>query len=253
MKIALIGYGKMGKAIEQIAISRGHQITEKIDIDLPGNFDSEGFKSADVVIEFTTPASAFDNYKKCFARGKAVVSGTTGWLEHLPEIQSACEGGEHTFFYSSNYSLGVNIFAEINRQLAKLMDGFEEYKPSMVETHHIHKLDSPSGTAISLANGIIDNMKRIAGWKLNRTIYTAGEKPTVVANETIGADQLPITSLREGEVPGIHTIRYESEDDYIEITHSAKGRRGLAMGVVLAAEYTLGKKGYLTMKDMLGF
>ncbi len=253
MKIALIGYGKMGKTIEEIAISRGHEITEKIDITLPGSFDSDGFKNADIVIEFTTPKAAFDNYQKCFARNKAVVSGTTGWLQHLPEIQKACENGAHTFFYSSNYSLGVNIFAEINRQLAKLMNRFPDYAPSMVETHHIHKLDAPSGTAISLAEGIIDNMDRIDGWLLDRTVYTAGDKPTVVANDNIPADKLPITSLREGEVPGIHTIRYESPDDFIEITHSAKSRRGLALGVVLAAEFTLGKKGFLTMKDMLGF
>lgn len=253
MKIALIGYGKMGKTIEEIALSRGHEITEKIDINLPGSYDSEGFKAADVVIEFTTPKSAFGNYQKCFERGKAVVSGTTGWLEHLPEVKTACQDGKNTFFYSSNYSLGVNIFAEINRQLAKLMNKFGEYAPAMTETHHIHKLDAPSGTAISLAEGIIDNMDRIDGWKLDRTIFTAGDKPTEVANENIAADQLPITSFRTGEVPGIHTIKYDSADDFIEITHSAKSRRGLAFGVVLAAEFTLGKKGFFTMKDMLGF
>lgn len=253
MKIALIGYGKMGKTIEEIALSRGHEITEKIDINLPGSFDSDGFKQADVAIEFTTPKSAFDNYKKCLDRDKAVVSGTTGWLEHLPEIQDACKDGKHTFFYTSNFSLGVNIFAEINRQLAKLMNQFGQYAPSMTETHHIHKLDAPSGTAISLAEGIVDNMERVDGWMLDRTIFTAGEKPTEIANQNIPDNKLAITSLRTGEVPGIHTIKYDSPDDFIEITHSAKSRRGLAFGVVLAAEFTLGKKGFLTMKDLLGF
>lgn len=253
MNIALIGYGKMGKTIEEIAVSRGHMITEKIDINLPGSFDSEGFKAADVVIEFTAPAAAYDNYMKCFERGKSVVSGTTGWLDKLPEIQEMCKGGEHTFFYSSNFSLGVNIFFELNRHLAKVMNKFDAYRPSMSETHHIHKLDAPSGTAITLAEGVVDNLDRIDGWMLDRTIYTAGEKPTVVANETIPADKLPITAIREGEVPGIHTIRYDSEADYIEIKHSANSRRGFALGVVLAAEYTNGKKGFFGMKDMLGF
>lgn len=253
MNIALIGYGKMGKTIEEIAISRGHKITEKIDINLPGSFDSEGFRAADVVIEFTVPTSAFSNYMKCFERGKAVVSGTTGWLDKMPEIQKMCADGSHTFFYASNYSLGVNIFAEVNRHLAKLMNQFSEYKPSMTETHHIHKLDAPSGTAISLAEGLIDNLDRVDGWMLDRTIYTAGDKPTVVANENIPADKLPITALREGEVPGIHTIRYDSPDDYIEIKHSAGSRRIFALGAVVAAEFTCGKKGLLGMKDMLGF
>ena len=253
MNIALIGYGKMGKTIEEIAVSRGHKITEKIDINLPGSFDSEGFKAADVVIEFTAPAAAYDNYMKCFERGKSVVSGTTGWLDKLPEIQEMCKGGEHTFFYSSNFSLGVNIFFELNRHLAKVMNKFDAYRPSMSETHHIHKLDAPSGTAITLAEGVVDNLDRIDGWMRERTIYTAGEKPTVVANETIPADKLPITAIREGEVPGIHTIRYDSEADYIEIKHSANSRRGFALGVVLAAEYTNGKKGFFGMKDMLGF
>ncbi len=253
MNIALIGYGKMGKTIEEIAISRGHKITEKIDITLPGSFDSAGFREADIVIEFTAPAAAYANYMKCFERGKAVVSGTTGWLDKLPEIQKMCTDGSHTFFYSSNFSLGVNIFFELSRHLAKVMNQFDTYKPSMTETHHIHKLDAPSGTAITLAEGVVDNLDRIDGWMLDRTIYTAGDKPTVVANENIPADKLPITAYREGEVPGIHTIRYDSDADFIEIKHSANSRRGFALGVVLAAEYTNGKKGFFGMKDMLGF
>lgn len=253
MNIALIGYGKMGKTIEEIALGRGHKITEKIDLNLPGSFDSDGFKTADIVIEFTAPSVAYSNYVKCFERGKAVVSGTTGWLSKLPEIKEMCKGGEHTFFYSSNFSLGVNIFFELNRHLAKIMNQFDAYRPSMTETHHIHKLDAPSGTAITLAEGVVENLDRVKGWKLDRTIWTAGDKPTEVANENIGADEMPITAYREGEVPGIHTVRYDSEADYIEIKHSANSRRGFALGVVLAAEFTNGKKGFYGMRDMLGF
>ncbi len=252
MKIALIGYGKMGKTIEEIALQRGHQITEKIDINLPGSYDSEGFKQADVVIEFTMPKAAYDNYMKCFERGKAVVSGTTGWLDRLDEVKRLCEGGKHTFFYSSNFSLGVNIFFELNRQLAKLMNRFDAYAPALSETHHIHKLDAPSGTALTLVDGIVSNMDRINGWKLVETQHVDDGK----ANEEFGAaakGELPVTAIRRGEVPGIHSIRYESEADYIEITHSANSRRGFALGVVLAAEFTNGKKGFYGMKDMLGF
>ena len=253
MNIALIGYGKMGKTIEEIALSRGHKITEKIDLNLPGSFDSEGFKAADIVIEFTAPSVAYTNYIKCFERGKAVVSGTTGWLSKLPEIKEMCKDGAHTFFYSSNFSLGVNIFFELNRHLAKIMNQFDAYRPSMTETHHIHKLDAPSGTAITLAEGVVENLDRVKGWKLDRTIWTAGDKPTEIANESIGSDELPISAYREWEVPGIHTVRYDSEADYIEIKHSANSRRGFALGVVLAAEYTNGKKGFYGMHDMLGF
>ncbi|MCQ2227892.1 MAG: 4-hydroxy-tetrahydrodipicolinate reductase [Bacteroidales bacterium] len=238
MKIALVGYGKMGKTIEEIALGRGHEIVEKIDINLPGSFDSEAFASADVVIEFTVPQVAYGNYIKCFERNKPVVSGTTGWLDKMPEIEKMCKDGKQTFFYSSNFSLGVNIFFEINRRLAAIMNKFDNYDVNMVETHHIHKLDAPSGTAISLAEGIIGNLDRKKEWNL------APEYKK---------DSLQIAAIRQGEVPGIHTITYDSDVDYIEITHSAKSRRGFAFGVVLAAEYTYGKKGLLGMKDMLGF
>lgn len=238
MKIALVGYGKMGKMIEEIALSRGHEIVCKIDINESGSFDSKEFASADVVIEFTVPQAAFGNYMKCFERGKAVVSGTTGWLDKMPEIEKMCEGGKQTFFYASNFSLGVNIFFEINRQLAKIMNKFDNYDVNMTETHHIHKLDAPSGTAISLAEGIIDNIDRKNGWNL------APEYKK---------DSVQISAIRQREVPGIHTITYDSEVDFIEITHNARSRRGFAYGVVLAAEYTNGKKGLLGMKDMLGF
>lgn len=243
----------MGKAIEEVAKSRGHQISEVIDLSLPGAFDSDGFREADVAIEFTTPRTAVGNFKACFERGKPVVSGTTGWLDKMGEVRALCDAGEGTLFYSSNYSLGVNIFFELNRQLARLMNRFDAYSPSLCETHHVHKLDAPSGTAISLAEDVVGAIDRIGGWMADRTIFTAGDRPDEVANRTIPAGTMPVTSLREGEVPGVHTVRYESVDDVIEIRHTAKSRRGLALGAVLAAEFTVGKSGFLTMKDMLGF
>ena len=238
MKIALIGYGKMGHMIEQIALERNHEIVSHIDIGLPDTMDDEAFRSADVVIEFTTPKAAYNNYLECFKRGKAVVSGTTGWLDKLPEIKAMCEGGKQTFFYSSNFSLGVNIFFEINRKLAELMNKFDAYDPSMTETHHIHKLDAPSGTAITLADDIVSRIDRVNGWTLTPNLEKG---------------KMPVSAIRRHEVAGIHTISYDSEADYIEIKHHARSRKGFALGVVLAAEYTAGKKGFLGMKDMLGF
>ena len=233
MKIALIGYGKMGKTIEQIALNRGHQIVSIVDINNPEEFQSANFKSADVAIEFTTPATAFDNYMKSFAAGVPVVSGTTGWLDRIGEIKEKCEKEGKTFFYASNFSIGVNIFFALNKYLAKIMNNFPSYNISMTETHHIHKLDAPSGTAITLAEGIIENR-----W----TLETA-EQPT----------DLPIHAIREGEVPGIHEVTYESDVDYISIKHDAKSRAGFALGAVVAAEFTAGKKGFLGMDDMLKF
>ena len=236
MKIALIGYGKMGHVIEEIAIAPGHEVVCRIDVDNQDDFDSQAFASADVAIEFTTPATAVDNYKRAFASGVPVVSGTTGWLERMPEIKAACEAGA-TFFYASNFSLGVNVFFAVNRWLASVMNHFEDYKVSLDEIHHIHKLDHPSGTAITLADGIIDNIDRLSSW-----------------SETSQADDiLPVTAEREGEVPGTHIVRYDSEVDTITIEHRAKSRRGFALGAVIAAEFTVGKKGFLTMSDMLSF
>ena len=238
MKIALIGYGKMGKTIEQIALNRGHQIVSIVDINNPEEFQSANFKSADVAIEFTTPATAFDNYMKSFAAGVPVVSGTTGWLDRIGEIKEKCEKEGKTFFYASNFSIGVNIFFALNKYLAKIMNNFTSYNISMTETHHIHKLDAPSGTAITLAEGIIENVDRKDRW----TLETA-EQPT----------DLPIHAIREGEVPGIHEVTYESDVDYISIKHDAKSRAGFALGAVVAAEFTAGKKGFLGMDDMLKF
>ena len=238
MKIALIGYGKMGKTIEQIALQRGHQIVSIIDINNTADFDSEAFRSADVAIEFTTPATALGNYMRCFAANVPVVSGTTGWLQHLDEVKAKCEQEGKTFFYASNFSVGVNIFFALNRYLAKIMNGFPAYDVRMTEVHHIHKLDAPSGTAITLAEGILDNVERKERW----TLETA-EQPT----------DLPIHAIREGEIPGIHEIIYESEADTISIKHDAKSRAGFALGAVIAAEFTAGKKGFLGMNDLFHF
>lgn len=238
MKIALIGYGKMGKTIEQIALSRGHQIVSIVDINNPEEFQSVNFKSADVAIEFTTPATAFDNYMKSFAADVPVVSGTTGWLDRISEIKEKCEKEGKTFFYASNFSIGVNIFFALNKYLAKIMNNFPSYNISMTETHHIHKLDAPSGTAITLAEGILENVNRKERWTLE-----IAEQPT----------DLPIHAIREGEVPGIHEVTYESDVDYISIKHDAKSRAGFALGAVVAAEFTAGKKGFLGMDDMLKF
>lgn len=237
MKIALIGYGKMGHAIEQIALQRGHEIVSVIDVNNQEDFMSDAFKSADVAIEFSMPAVAMDNYRRAFAAGVPVVSGTTGWREHLPEIKEACKAGQ-TFFYASNFSLGVNIFFALNKYLAKIMNDFPAYDVRMVETHHVHKLDAPSGTAITLAEGLIDNIERKNKW-------VEGKEPA--------EDEIGICSVREGEVPGIHTVIYESDVDTISITHDAKSRMGFALGAVVAAEFTCGKKGFLTMQDMLKF
>ena len=238
MKIALIGYGKMGKTIEQIALQRGHQIVSIIDINNTADFDSEAFRSADVAIEFTTPATALGNYMRCFEANVPVVSGTTGWLSHLDEVKAKCEQEGKTFFYASNFSVGVNIFFALNRYLAKIMNGFPAYDVRMTEVHHIHKLDAPSGTAITLAEGILDNVERKERW----TLETA-EQPT----------DLPIHAIREGEVPGIHEIIYESDADTISIKHDAKSRAGFALGAVIAAEFTAGKKGFLGMNDLFHF
>jgi len=239
MKIALIGYGKMGKEIEKIALSRGHEIAARIDPIATGeNFEDGGFEKADVAIEFTIPKVAFSNYQKCFEYNKPVVSGTTGWLDKLPDIKKACNEDGQTFFYASNFSVGVNILFELNRHLAKIMDTRDEYDVEMTEVHHTQKLDAPSGTAISLAEDLIENIGRKDEWKLDEA-----EKDS----------DLVIKAEREGDVPGIHTVKYESDVDEISIHHSAKSRKGFALGAVLAAEFAAKNQGFLTMKDLLKF
>lgn len=239
MKIALIGYGKMGKEIEKVALSRGHEIVCIIDVNNQDDFASEAFRSADVAIEFTNPMVAYGNYMKAFEAGVKLVSGSTGWMaEHGAEIKEFCTKGGKTLFWSSNFSLGVAIFSAVNKYLAKIMNRFPSYDVTMSETHHIHKLDAPSGTAITLAEGILENMKRKTNW---------------VKEEAQSAGELPIHSIREGEVFGIHSIRYDSDADSITITHDAKNRGGFALGAVLAAEYTATHEGYLGMGDLFPF
>ena len=238
MKIALIGYGKMGKTIERIAIERGHEIVSIIDVNNLDDFDSPAFKSADVAIEFTVPQVALSNYRRAFASGVAVVSGTTGWTEELPTFRKEIEDGGHTLFWSSNFSIGVNIFMAVNKHLAKIMNQFPVYNVEMTEVHHTQKLDAPSGTAITLAEGLLDNLHRKSAW--------------VKETET-NPNELAIKSIREGQVPGIHTITYESDVDTITITHDAKSREGFALGSVVAAEFTAGKKGLLGMEDLMKF
>lgn len=227
----------MGHAIEEIALSRGHEIVCRIDKDNQDDFDSPQFKSADVAIEFTAPTVALGNYRRAFAAGVPVVSGTTGWLEHLPEVKEACEKGQ-TFFYASNFSLGVNIFFAVNKYLAGIMNHFPQYEVSLEEIHHVHKLDHPSGTAITLAEDIIGQLDSKHSW---------------TEAQPAPADAIPVVARREGEVPGTHIITYDSEVDTIRIFHEAKSRKGFALGAVVAAEFTVGKKGFLTMQDLFSF
>ena len=251
MKIALIGYGKMGKEIEKVAVARGHEIVSIIDVDNQDDFNSEAFKSADVAIEFTNPMVAYDNYMKTFAAGVKLVSGSTGWMDkHGDEVKELCTKGGKTLFWSSNFSLGVAIFAAVNKYLAKIMNQFPNYDVSMVETHHVHKLDAPSGTAITLAEGILENLDRKQKWVMGTLTAPDG---TVTGTTDCAPDELPVSAIREGEVPGIHTIKYESEADSIVITHDAKNRKGFALGAVLAAEYTAAHQGFLGMNDLFQF
>ena len=238
MNIAIIGYGKMGHEIEKICRERGHNIVCTIDANEEAKFDSDEFKSADVAIEFSSPESALNNYKLAFAANVPVVSGTTGWLDKIEVVKEACEKDGQTFFYASNFSLGVNILFAVNKYLANIMNDFPEYDVHVDETHHIHKLDAPSGTALTIAEGILQSLERKKQWKLDKQNSD---------------DDLQINAFREGEVPGIHTIKYESEVDSITLSHDAKSRKGFALGAVVAAEFAAKKKGFLGMEDLLPF
>lgn len=230
MKIALLGYGKMGKVIERIALERGHEIVLKKDQDT--SFD--GLKNADVAIDFSVPNSAVANISECLNNGIPVISGTTGWLTNYPKMVQLCEEKNGSFIYGSNFSLGVNVFFELNEYLAKMMANLKQYNVSMEEIHHTQKLDAPSGTAITLADGIIKNTN-YANWTLE----------TPISNE------IHIDAKRIENVPGTHSIFYDSEVDQIEIKHTAHSREGFALGAVVAAEWLVGKKGVFTMKDVL--
>lgn len=241
----------MGKEIERIALQRGHTIVSVIDKDNRQDFDSEAFRNADVAIEFTAPTAAYDNCMKAFAAGVKVVSGSTGWMsEHGEEMERLCREEGRTLFWASNFSIGVAIFSAVNNYLARIMDNFPGYDVSMSETHHVHKLDAPSGTAITLAEGILENLKRKTAWVKGTLTAPDG---SVSGTTDCRPDELPISSIREGEVPGIHSIRYESEADSITITHDAKNRKGFALGAVLAAEFTATHKGFLGMNDLFKF
>ncbi len=251
MKIALIGYGKMGKQIESIARSRGHEIVSIIDLDNQQDFNSEAFRSADVAIEFTNPQAAYGNYLRAFEAGVKVVSGSTGWLkDHGDDVRRLCTEEGKTLFWASNFSLGVAIFSAVNKYLARIMNQFPEYDVTMEETHHVHKLDAPSGTAITLAEGILDNLGRKTRWVKGTLLAPDG---TLSGSTQCAPEELPISSIRRDEVPGIHSIRYDSDADSITITHDAKNRSGFALGAVLAAEYTAQHTGLLTMEDLFPF
>jgi len=237
MKIALIGYGKMGKAIESIALGKGHEIVLKIDIQNNHEFTQQTLKLADVAIEFTGPHSAYDHVKKCIEWGVPVISGSTGWLDKWDEIKKLCETNKGTLIYSSNYSIGVNLFFELNKQLAKLMAPYNDYDVSMTEIHHTEKKDAPSGTALSLAEQILANLGRKNKW-----VNTASSS----------SSDLVIRSERIDPAPGTHSVKYSSPIDDIEIIHTAHTRIGFANGAVLAAEFAYQKKGTFTMKDVLG-
>ena len=251
MKIALIGYGKMGHMIEQIALERGHEIVSIIDVDNIEDFDSPAFASADVAIEFTNPTAAFANYQRAFAHNVKVVSGSTGWMQdHKAEVERMCTEGGQTLFWASNFSIGVAIFSAVNRYLAKIMNGFPQYSVEMEEVHHVHKLDAPSGTAITLAEEIIKDLDRKDKWV--KGFQHAGDGTESGSNK-VAPNELPIASIRRDEVPGIHSISYDSEADKITITHDAHNRKGFALGAVLAAEYTKDHTGLLTTSDLFKF
>jgi 4-hydroxy-tetrahydrodipicolinate reductase len=237
MNIALIGYGKMGKEIERIAQSRGHNVVLTIDKNNIEELTKENIQKADVAIEFTIPSSALNNYKLCMEAGVPVVSGTTGWLERMDELKNVCKETNGGFFYASNFSVGVNLFFALNKKLASLMNPFDAYDVEMEEIHHIHKLDAPSGTAITLAEGVFENLTRKEKWELDK----ASDNTT-----------MKIDAIREGEVPGTHTVKYFSDVDEISITHEAYSRKGFALGAVLAAEFMNGKNGIYGMDDLLG-
>ena len=236
MKIALIGYGKMGHEIEAIAKERNHQVVLTIDKDNPQDLSPEKLRMADVAIEFTSPHTAFNNVTACFNAGVPVVSGSTGWIDQMREAEELCRKTNGGFFYASNYSVGVNIFFRVNQLLASLMGKAPGYSLEVEETHHTQKLDAPSGTAITLAEVIAAEIPSKEGWTMNPE-----EKQKSIL----------IKAFREGSVPGTHSVFYESEVDKITFTHEAKNRKGLATGAILAAEFMVGKKGVFGMNDLL--
>ena len=269
MKIAIIGYGKMGHMIERIALDRGHEISVIIDTDNLADIDSKAFRKSDVAIEFTQPDTAVNNLLRCFSAGVPVVCGTTGWLDSLEAVKSVCESGKGAMLYSSNFSIGVNIFEAVSRYLAKIMNAYPQYTPSIEEVHHIHKLDHPSGTAITIAEELIAASDKVDRWEEAVEISDSSDSSERSDTSEKANDRtLYISHRREGEVPGIHTVTWDSPQDTITLSHSAKSREGFALGAVLAAEWLAekckkfsvgpikigsGETGFFTMKDMLKF
>jgi 4-hydroxy-tetrahydrodipicolinate reductase len=238
MKVAIIGYGKMGRQIERTLTERGHEVALIVDVDNAGDLSTEGMRGVDVAIEFTAPDAALGNIVKCLEIGVPVVCGTTAWTAHLPEVEALCRERDGAFFYASNYSIGVNVMFALNRQLARIMNRFPEYDVTVEETHHTQKKDAPSGTAITIAADIVASLDRKTEW---------------VGQVTTAPAELEVTSVRRSTVAGIHTVTYESPVDTLTLSHTIKERSGLALGAVLAAEFLVGKKGLFTMNDLLGF
>ncbi|MFI3314791.1 MAG: 4-hydroxy-tetrahydrodipicolinate reductase [Rikenellaceae bacterium] len=236
MNIAIIGYGKMGREIEKILISRGHNIGLIIDIDNAEDLNSEKLSAIDVAIEFSAPSAAYQNIVKCIECGTPVVCGTTAWLDSYDDVVKLTNEKEGAFFYASNYSIGVNLFFDINRRLSNLMNSYPQYDVTLEEVHHTQKKDAPSGTAITLAEGILEGIERKTSW---------------VCKPTTEPEELEVAAIRRSVVPGTHTITWESSVDMITIQHLAKGREGFALGAVVAAEFLCGKRGIFTMSDLL--
>lgn len=247
MKIALLGYGKMGKIIEKIAHDRKHEIVLKIDYSNLDELTEENLQQADVAIEFSTPSTVLGNIEKCFNAGVPVVVGTTGWHHEITQIKEQCEYNRGSMIYATNFSVGVNVFFYVNKMLAKLMNNYPYYDVQVEEIHHTQKLDSPSGTAITIAEGIIENLDSKKEWK---NVVISDDKPD---DDTITANEVLIESLRIENVPGTHTVIYDSEIDTIEFKHIAHNRNGFALGAVLAAEWVKDKKGFYSVEDMFDF
>lgn len=245
MKIALIGYGKMGKLIEQLATERGHEIILTIDQDNHSDFQSDRFKEADLAIEFSTPHAVLSNIEACFAASVPIVVGTTGWYDQIPVIKQKCESSNKTLLYASNFSIGVNVFFHVNRVLARLMNRYPQYDVQVEEIHHTQKLDAPSGTAITIAEGILEGLDRKSAW-VNEVV---GQNEELVAKP----NELLIESHRIDQVPGTHTVVYSSEVDELEFKHTAHNRAGFALGAIVAAEWLQGKQGFYSIADMFDF
>lgn len=238
MKIALIGYGKMGQTIERLALDAGHEVVLRFSSDMPGEALAAALPATDVAIEFSRPEAAFQNIRTCLEAGTPVVCGTTGWLDRMEAIKTLCNEKGGAFFYASNFSVGVHLFFELNRRLAQLMNAHPQYRARIEETHHIHKLDAPSGTAVTLAEGMVELLERKRAW---------------VKGETEDAGLLPVISHREDEVPGTHIVEYSSAIDTLSIRHEAHSREGFASGALLAAQWLVGKTGCFSMDNLLDF